>query len=346
MSEIESYLAELRARLDVDVKRADEIIAEVRTHLETQAAELQTGGLGSDEAMSQAVGSFGEPDQIARQLVEGNARHRRPEVLRAAGAIIVQLSAGFAISGLYGTYTEHDPAVETVARITGLDWSNAGWLLMIITLIPAAFLAGIVGGRRFWWGASAPALFWIGLCWAMSLITWRLQPYGRVGEQTTYALVFPSLSGIVLVFFGWLGIRLVTATAHRSRAVGYVLGLTAAAYVVWLAGRAVALSLDSPEAFGVAIAVAQPALILLLAAALVDGRLGSRAFIVWSRGIFTVGFTMSLAWVALWAAAGADITELIGPNGWFFFAACESVLGLLVIAVYQALRRRRTASPA
>jgi hypothetical protein len=347
MSKIEEYLSRLRSHLDLPPERADEIVAEVRNHLQARAAELEAGGLSHDEAAAEAVRSFGEPDHIARELLEGNARHRRPQVLRALGAIAVSVGAGFALAVFYGTSESRNAlSIRLMMSITGLDWFDAGWLLMVVALVPPALLAGMVGGRRFWWLASAPALFWIGLCWVATAITRRLQPGANVREQLFYALIVPALAALLFAGFGWLGARLIGARAVLVRAIGYVFGIGGAAYVLWLAVRALALSLDSPEALGIAAAVAQPAVLMLLAGAVLDGRL--------TRGTFVVLFAVTCAatllaatfWVMLWVDAGADLAALTSPNGWFVFAACESVLGLAGIAVYRALVHRRPTTPA
>ena len=341
MSEIEEYLSRLRSHLDLPPERADEIVAEVRNHLQARAAELEAGGLSHDEAAAEAVRSFGEPDHIARELLEGNARHRRPQVLRALGAIAVSLGAGFALAVFYGTSESRNAlSIRLMMSITGLDWFDAGWLLMVVALVPPALLAGMVGGRRFWWLASAPALFWIGLCWVATAITRRLQPSANVREQLLYALIVPTLAALLFAGFGWLGARLTGARAVRIRAVGYVFGIGGAAYVLWLAVGALLLALDYQEACGFVAAVGQTAVLMLLGAALADGRVSRRAFATLWTGVCAVSLAVVAMWVTLWVDAGGDL------NGWFVFAACESLTGLAAIAVHRALVHRRPTTPA
>ncbi len=66
MSDIDTYLAQLRAHLtDLDPKRADEIIAEARTHIESRAAQLRAGGVSDGEAAAEAARTFGDPSEVA-----------------------------------------------------------------------------------------------------------------------------------------------------------------------------------------------------------------------------------------------------------------------------------------
>jgi hypothetical protein len=341
MSEIEGYLSRLRSHLDLPPERADEIVAEVRSHLQARAAELVAAGMSHDEATAEAVRTFGEPDQIARQLLQSNARHRRPQVLRALGAVAISLGSGFALAALYGSAESREaPSIRLMMSVTGLDWFNAGWLLLPLALIPPALLSGMAGGRRFWWLASAPALFWIGLCWVATAITRRLQPGANVREQLLYALIVPTLAALLFAGFGWLGARLTGARAVRVRAIGYVFGIGAAAYGLWLAVSALALSLDSPEALGIAAAIAQPAALMLLGGAVLDGRVSRRAFATLWTGVCAVSLAVVAMWVTLWVGAGG------GLNGWFVFAACESLTGLAAIAVHRSLVHRRPTTPA
>ena len=81
MSDIERYLSELRSHLtDLHPKRADEIIAEARTHLESRAAQLRAAGVGEDEAIGEALAAFGDPARMAKDLIANNSRHRRPNL--------------------------------------------------------------------------------------------------------------------------------------------------------------------------------------------------------------------------------------------------------------------------
>jgi hypothetical protein len=68
MHEFEEYLARIRSALSVGERRAQDICAEVKSHLEAAADRLQRSGLSRAEALAEAMRAFGEPHTIGRQL--------------------------------------------------------------------------------------------------------------------------------------------------------------------------------------------------------------------------------------------------------------------------------------
>ena len=68
MHEFEEYLKRIRSALNVGARRAEDICAEVRSHLEAAAGQLQQSGLSREEALGEAMRTFGEPHAIGRQL--------------------------------------------------------------------------------------------------------------------------------------------------------------------------------------------------------------------------------------------------------------------------------------
>ncbi len=340
MSDIESYLSELRSHLtDLDPRRTKEIIAEARTHLEAHAAQLEAGGKSHDEACIEAVKAFGAPQRVALELIQGNARHQRPYTLRAFGAIAFSLGAAFAIAKLSGTPESRDSlSFRLVSSFTGLGFEYASLLLMVIALIPAALLAGMIGGRRFWWLAGAPGLFWIIFCWTLTLTSRQLVPYMNLREQLLWALALPGISALVLAEIGWMGERL----SRRPRIAGMV-GLISGLYVIWLAMRALGRSFNGLDAFGIALVAAQPALLIVLVAALRDRLLKRRQFLGAFVGICALTLLVIALWVLLIYSAGAGAVTFGNPYGWFLVAVAESVVGLVTIYVYWRLERHTSA---
>jgi hypothetical protein len=76
MSDLEAYLQQLRASLDVTPARAEVIVSEARSHLEAKAAELEEAGLSRQEAVQAAVREFGDARRTGRLLTRANGRHR------------------------------------------------------------------------------------------------------------------------------------------------------------------------------------------------------------------------------------------------------------------------------
>jgi len=68
MHEFEDYLKRLASQLNVSPRRAEEICAELRSHLEATAEQLQQSGVSREEALAEATRIFGEPRAIAQQL--------------------------------------------------------------------------------------------------------------------------------------------------------------------------------------------------------------------------------------------------------------------------------------
>ena len=68
MHGFEEYLRRIQSALNVGARRAHDICAEVRSHLEAAADRLQQSGLSREEALGEAMRAFGEPHAIGRQL--------------------------------------------------------------------------------------------------------------------------------------------------------------------------------------------------------------------------------------------------------------------------------------
>ena len=340
MSEIERYLGDLRSALEVDAKRADEIIAEVRSHLEARAAELEASGMNRDEAMGEAVRGFGEAGLVAGDLVRANSRHRRPQALRALGAVAVSLGAGFALAALYGSSESRNSlSVRIMMSITGLDWFNAGWLLMVIALIPAALLAGMVGGRRFWWLASAPALFWISFCSVLMVVYGSRWSAGQ-RDAVIYSFALPAGDAFVLAGIGWLGARLT-----KVRIMAYAAGSVCGLYVSWLAFGALWSALTSDAGSGVTAAVTQGVLLILFAATRRQSRRIRPALAAAFAALFVMGSLLVAVVAYIFLVEGARMTDFRMAFTWLL-AALESLIGLVAVAAWLYRDHSRPASAA
>lgn len=84
MHEFEAYLERLRAVLNVNPRREQEICTEVQSHLEALVEKLQQSGHSPEQAAQEAMASFGQPESLAKLLTRANHRHRRWPVLLAA----------------------------------------------------------------------------------------------------------------------------------------------------------------------------------------------------------------------------------------------------------------------
>jgi len=68
MTEIQTYLRELRQHLIVDAITEDEILREVHSHLEESATALQAEGFSLQESQRIAVERFGDVREVARLM--------------------------------------------------------------------------------------------------------------------------------------------------------------------------------------------------------------------------------------------------------------------------------------
>jgi hypothetical protein len=85
MRTFDEYLAELRGRLQVGPRRAQEICEEARCHLEAQAQQFERQGLSREEAAAKAIAAFGEPAAVAQVLTKANEQHYRAQIAKALG---------------------------------------------------------------------------------------------------------------------------------------------------------------------------------------------------------------------------------------------------------------------
>jgi hypothetical protein len=174
MSEFNAYLEKLGAALDVSPRRADEILAEARTHLEAKAAGLEAGGLSRAEAVREAIGSFGEAREMAERLTRANGKHQR------AGIFWPTLAFALAFAGIvlaFGLIEGGSPLLQPLLQPLralkppipteegqivppALAWNLVVQALMLLLMGPIAMLAGAVAGRRWWPLVGVPLALW------------------------------------------------------------------------------------------------------------------------------------------------------------------------------------------
>jgi hypothetical protein len=201
------YLRTLRASLMLEARHAEEIVAEARSHLHHQAADLVRQGWAGSDAAAEAERRFGDPRDLGARLRTPNlktAPYRLPRVT-AGLAVMLAYTLVVTCSGLVD-WSSHPG--QFIASSAGIDGAGADALLMAIYLLPAALIAGAIAGLRAWWVAASPVALWLGICWIDSLLMGSLQPCGRLREQLLYALFLPLLCGLPLCGAAYLGGRL------------------------------------------------------------------------------------------------------------------------------------------
>ena len=73
MNELDSLLARIRARMDLDSETEQEVLAEIRDHLEEAVADARAEGLDYGEALRRAAARFGVEQEVAEELQSAHA---------------------------------------------------------------------------------------------------------------------------------------------------------------------------------------------------------------------------------------------------------------------------------
>jgi len=316
MSDFDEYLARLRSALDVNPRRAGEICAEVRSHLEERARQLTEAGMSREAAVAQAAQAFGDPQDVARRLTQANARHRAvsaPRVLLAFALASVGLISAFdlAFAGGGGPWLHLvlQPATRWAREQGVLPGQVLLVVMMVVLMAPTAVLAGTVAGPRRGWIAGLPALLW------GALLVVVLGVYDGPRSELFVGLLVAVVAAPAAALMGLGGSDLVRQPARRGLAAGcaaylLVLGLTA------LSGSGGGEILFLATAYGVILSL---------------GVLGSAALWQWGKPWRPVAF-VSFLFCAAFLAALIRFVQLSGRIAWFDVAAlavAAASLGML-----------------
>lgn len=331
MSEVDAYLEKLRAALDVSPTRADEIIAEARTHLRAKAAELETSGLSREEAAQEALASFGEPAQVAGQLTRANGGWRGLSPFRMLAGMAVMFAATLTVMSLASHGGGLDVVWSWLSHRAGLGGSSGGMVIWLVLLAPAALLAGMIGGRRHWWVAVTPAILFL-----LILPLYVLAMTGRMPllEVFAYTLVYPSVALLVWGGMGWLGARHAAHKAVRQWAIFVIAPLYAA-----LAAVALRTALNGLTAAFMAITFSEIGIVALLATTRREGRLEAGLLGRCLTALAVLGGVLIVTLVA----AGAELLYLTRYRGQLTvlgWAVAATAVTLLVGAIFGYYRLR------
>ena len=151
MTGIDDLLARISAQMDLDGEMKQEVLAEIRDHLEEAVAEARSDGLDEAEALAQAAARFGLEEEVGRELQAAHAGWGTADAVVAAalpvlGALVLRWLA-FAPDG------------------TALGWPQllsrpAFWIVAL-----AALLIPLLKFERWRYALAT----WI-LCWMLTVI--------------------------------------------------------------------------------------------------------------------------------------------------------------------------------
>ena len=194
---INNYLNSLARFLHLDPQREQEILEELRSHIEDKATELEQKGLDRETALAAAIEEMGAPRNLASRMY---AVHSTTGVWRD---VVLAMLPHFLLAALFALHL----------------WSH--FFLVSVVLVGIAFVTwrNWRAGRPSQWSYSwmgytlaAPAISWL-----LSLITlgygaWTLLTKGELPFSTT---LFFLLVGYV-PFSMWIVFSVVSKIAQRD----------------------------------------------------------------------------------------------------------------------------------
>jgi hypothetical protein len=335
MPEMERYLEQIRAHLDVNPRRAHEIIAEARSHLEARARQFEGKGMSREEAVAQAVRGFGEPHSVAEELTKANAKHREAGVLRPV--LGIGLAFGTTLSAISCLAFLHQRGATLWGPGVVRALTVAYPISATAFALPGAILAGMAAGRRYWWVAATPPIVFMAVCWALSLAAWRLVPYDGAVSQLILALAWPFASAGAFAGCGYLGARV----AERPRTC-WVVGIACAVYSLGIAPPALAQAVNNLGDVVLVVAVAQGVACLLLLAAHRD-RLVSHCVLM-TAGVALTALAASLTAAAIAASRGGQTYS--GEGRAALIVALASAIYMPAALVWFGRKARRVSEAA
>ena len=326
MSEFDEYLEHLRSELDVDPKRADEICAEVRTHLEARAAQVQRSGITREEAVAEAVRSFGDAEEVAARLSAANSRHR------SVGPFRLVLAFAVAFGGMLVAFGLLEGDAPIIAPLTGpileqqtLEGHVLSLLVMVPLTVPAALLAGLLAGRQRWWIAGTPPALWGMLIWSLLGIENGLGERPIDWEATASAAALLLGCAPAVAALGFVGARL-----SEQRVGGWIVRVLGVGYLVLFGVMALLVQVHDMVGFLAVIAVAVLVLGVLGTIALwAGGRQWHRAATL-SSGACAVCLLAMIRIVQLTCDGFGFYSEFQAVRAWWYLIGVETILALVL----------------
>ncbi len=192
-SEVHGYLELVERGLHLDQEKCDEILDELRTHIEDHAEELVKNGESSDVALRDAVDRLGPSGALADGFY---AVHSRGPWHHTALAVLPHVLLAL-------TYAYH-------------LWTNPVWVGAMLVVALATSVVGWRKGRPSW------AYPWLGYSLAAPIVSWGLAMsavgYGAWGILVRGALPLGLpiyVASFIYIFISlWVVIRFVSKVAR------------------------------------------------------------------------------------------------------------------------------------
>ncbi len=143
--QIERYLGELGHSLArLDARAQEEVLREIRPHLEEAVADLQEEGYSPEESVDLAVARFGEAEEIAKMMRRVYVESANQAVLAALLPVALTMAFKWVLL----------PFLKTLGR-----WQGDPTPAIIISLALLALLIPGLTLRRWRYGYAAWAFF-------------------------------------------------------------------------------------------------------------------------------------------------------------------------------------------
>jgi hypothetical protein len=145
-SEFSTYLGEVQAHLHLDPRTERRVISELSTHFEEKVGDLASQGVAEDDAVRDALKSFGEARSIARLMYEAHSKGSWTEALIGCQPHLI-------VAALFATHVWRYPlllgaAFAAIVVIALLGWRGGGtsWMYSwigyaVLPLLIASYLS-------------------------------------------------------------------------------------------------------------------------------------------------------------------------------------------------------------
>ncbi len=235
-AQLEQFLAEVRASLDLPARKADLLVEELRSHLLADYEERVKVGKSEEEAAREAIEEVGDPKTLARawEVEQAEARFSPSARNFAAGLFSIVGFMGvlsfsdrhvlYRLSGSLDRVASLPPGLGSFSATTGTHWllrhvdpNAVEALLSVLPLLLLGLVVARLSRRRWWLLALVPwALIWG--------ITAQMLVAGKLKTITDFPgphphLWYPLAEGAALLAGSWLGRRLSILPPRTSRIV-------------------------------------------------------------------------------------------------------------------------------
>ena len=89
MNEIDQYLVHITAQMDLDVEMEQEVLEEIRDHLQTAVEQARAEGLDENQALTRAASRFGAGEEVGRALQAAHAGWGTADAVVAAALPVI-----------------------------------------------------------------------------------------------------------------------------------------------------------------------------------------------------------------------------------------------------------------